>query len=46
MWDALQQKPDADFLLPMSVEKKTNRMFLGSKKTYSVRAKAFKIKNK
>jgi hypothetical protein len=46
MWDALQQHPDADFLLPISVEVKTNQEFLGSKKVYTVRAKAFKIKSK
>lgn len=46
MWDALQQKSDADFLLPISVEVKTNQEFLGSRRTYSVRAKAFKIKSK
>lgn len=46
MWDALQQHPDADFLLPISVEVKKNQEFLGSKRTYTVRAKAFKIKAK
>jgi hypothetical protein len=46
MWDALQQRPDADFLIPVSVDVKTNQEFLGSKKTYTVRAKAFKIKAK
>lgn len=44
LYDALQQKPDADFVLPMSVETTRNQMFLGSKRTVTVRAKAFKIK--
>lgn len=46
LYEALKQKPDADFLIPFSVEEKRNRMFLGSKRTYTVHAKAFKIKSK
>ena len=44
IYDALQQKPDADFVLPMSIETTRNQMFLGSRRTVKVRAKAFKIK--
>lgn len=46
MWDALQQKPDADFILPLNVEVKRKQEFLGSVRTYTVKAKAFKIKAK
>ena len=46
MWDALQQKPDADFLLPLNVEVKRKQEFLGSVRTYTVKAKAFKIRAK
>jgi len=46
LYDAYQQKPDADFLLPVSSETKVNQEFLGSLRTYTVRAKAFKIRTK
>ncbi len=46
LYDALGQKPDADFVLPLSTESTTNRAFLGKKVTLNVRAKAFKIKTK
>ena len=46
LYDALAQKPDADFVLPLSSETTTNRAFLGKKVTLNVRAKAFKIKTK
>lgn len=46
LYDALMQKPDADFILPISFEQKRNNSFLGSKRTVIVRAKAFKIKSK
>ena len=45
LYDALQKKPDADFLIPFSVDETINQMFLGSKRTYKVRAKAFKLKS-
>ena len=45
-YDALMQKPDADFVMPFSAETKTQRQFLGSRKTITIRAKAFKIKVK
>ncbi len=46
LYDALNQKPDADFVLPLSSESVTNQAFLGRKVTLNVRAKAFKIKAK
>lgn len=44
LYDALQTQPDADFVLPVSVETVKDVMFLGNKTTYTVRAKAYKIK--
>ncbi|MBK8847238.1 MAG: hypothetical protein IPO27_12120 [Bacteroidetes bacterium] len=46
LYDALSQKPDADFVIPFNVDEKRNLMFLGSKRTYTVKAKAFKLKAK
>lgn len=46
MYDALQSQADADFVLPVSVEATKNVMFLGNKTTYTVRAKAYKLKVK
>lgn len=46
LYDALLQKPDADFILPLSIESKRNVGFLGSKVTYTLRAKAFRLKSK
>lgn len=43
LYDALMQKPDADFLIPVSYDVKVNQEFLGSLRTFTVRAKAFKI---
>jgi hypothetical protein len=45
VYDALKQKPDADFVIPFAVDETVNRMFLGSKRTYKVRAKAFKLRS-
>ncbi len=45
-YDALMQKPDADFILPFAATEKTQRQFLGKRKTITLRAKAFKIKTK
>jgi len=45
-YDALMQKPDADFVLPFSAEEKRSILFLGSKRTVTVKGKAFKIKSK
>ena len=44
LYDALQSQADADFVLPVSVEQTTDVMFLGNVTTYTVRAKAYKIK--
>lgn len=44
LYDALQSLPDADFVLPVSVESTVNVMFMGNKTTYTVRAKAYRIK--
>ncbi len=46
LYDALLQKPDADFILPISIESKRNVAFLGSRVTYTLRAKAFRLKSK
>ena len=46
IYDALQEQPDADFLLPISVESTTEQQFLGRVVTLKIRAKAFKIKAK
>lgn len=46
LYDALSQKPDADFVLPISTESTTDMGFLGRKVTLKVKAKAFKIRTK
>lgn len=46
LYDALQQKPDADMLLPVSYDRVTEQQFLGRRVNFSVRCKAYKIKNK
>ena len=46
VYDALNQRPDADFVLPFSAEQVRHQMFLGSRVEYYVKAKAFKIKSK
>lgn len=46
LYDALKQKTDADFVLPLSTESTTYRAFLGKKVVLNVRAKAFKLKMK
>lgn len=46
LYDALQQKPDADFIMPTSFETERHVMFLGNKTKYTVKAKVFKLKNK
>lgn len=46
MYNALQSKPDADFIIPISYEETKDQMFLGSKRTLIVKTKAFKIKTK
>ncbi len=43
-YDALQSKPDADFVMPLGFTEQVDRMFLGRKVTINVKAKAFKLK--
>jgi len=45
-YDALQSKPEADFVLPLGFTQEVDRMFLGRKVTIHVKAKAFKLKEK
>jgi hypothetical protein len=44
LYEALNSKPDLDFVLPIAYDFEVNRMFLGRKVKINVRAKAFKIK--
>jgi len=44
MYNALQSASDADFILPLSMEIQSNRMFMGREDSIVVKAKAFKIK--
>jgi hypothetical protein len=44
MFDALESVPDADFILPLSMEVVTHQMFLGRQDSIIVKAKVFKIK--
>ncbi|NNE55143.1 MAG: hypothetical protein HKN32_03915 [Flavobacteriales bacterium] len=46
MYDALMQKPDADFVLPVSFEIERQQQFLGNRQMLTLRCKAFKIKGK
>lgn len=46
LYDALQEQPDADFLLPISIEQTTEQQFLGRVVTLKIKAKAFRIKSK
>ncbi|MBX2971993.1 MAG: hypothetical protein KF797_02720 [Flavobacteriales bacterium] len=46
LYDALMQREDADFLLPLSSSSVRDQMFLGHRTTLTVRAKAFRIKSK
>lgn len=46
VYDALNSKPDADFVLPFATNRTINYMFLGRKETVTVRAKAFKLRVK
>lgn len=46
LYDALQQRPDADMVLPVSFERETEQQFLGRRVNFTVRCKAYKIKNK
>ena len=44
LYDALQKVPDADFILPINMEVKSDKMFLGHQDSIIVRVKAFKLK--
>jgi hypothetical protein len=46
LYTAMSQKGNADFILPLSSETKTDFLFLGRKETVTVKAKAFRIKSK
>ncbi|MBK6832267.1 MAG: hypothetical protein IPG92_16730 [Flavobacteriales bacterium] len=46
LYDALMQREDADFVLPLSTSSVRDQMFLGNRTTLTVRAKAFRIKSK
>ncbi len=46
LYDALQQKPDADLVLPVSFEVTTYQQFLGRRDVLQIRFKAYKIKSK
>ncbi|MFN0032020.1 MAG: hypothetical protein ACKVOR_07670 [Flavobacteriales bacterium] len=46
LYDALQQKPDADFVMPVSFETTNHQQFLGRREILKVRFKAYKIKTK
>jgi hypothetical protein len=44
LYNALHKLPDADFIMPIIMEVKTDRMFLGRQDSIIVRVKAFKLK--
>lgn len=44
MFDALMSVPNADFVLPVSMEVVSNKMFLGREDSIIVRVKAFRLK--
>ncbi|MBL0314417.1 MAG: hypothetical protein IPP69_01100 [Flavobacteriales bacterium] len=46
LYDALQQKPDADLVLPVSFDVITYQQFMGHRDVLKVRFKAYKIKSK
>lgn len=46
LYDALTQVPNADFVLPVSVNVTTSYQFLGRREHLTVRFKAYRIKNK
>ena len=46
LYDALMQRENADFVLPLSTSSVRDQMFLGHRTTLTVRAKAFRIKSK
>lgn len=46
LYDALQQAPDADFVIPVQQTIKVERMFLGRREYLDIRLKAFRIQTK
>ncbi|HEY8403570.1 MAG TPA: hypothetical protein VIK71_03065 [Flavobacteriales bacterium] len=46
LYDAMMKFPNADFVLPVSVNTTTSHQFLGRRETVTVRFKAYRIKNK
>lgn len=46
LYDALMQREDADIVMPLNTSSVRDQMFLGHRTTYTVRAKAFRIKSK
>lgn len=46
LYDALNQMPNADFVLPVSYDVTVDQMFMGRKENISLRCKAYRIKNK
>lgn len=44
LYNALESVPDADFVLPVSLEIISNKMFLGREDSISVNVKAFKLR--
>ena len=46
VYDALNKKPDADFIIPISYDITIDRMFLGRKENVNARVKVFRFKTK
>jgi uncharacterized protein DUF6567 len=44
LYNALLQQPEADFVIPLSVDVTKNIMFMGKEEITTVKAKAFKLK--
>jgi len=44
LYNALQKLPDADFIMPINMQVKSDRLFLGRQDSIIVRVKAFKLK--
>ncbi|MFN3405580.1 MAG: hypothetical protein ACK40G_15890 [Cytophagaceae bacterium] len=44
LYDATEQYPDMEFLIPTQIKTEVNSMFLGRKVTQTVKAKAYKLK--
>lgn len=44
LYDAQEQYPDLEFIIPYQVNEEIQRMFLGKKITMNVKAKAYKLK--